>query len=119
MWVDVMAIHDPVIRRGLIGRMAERMAERYTAHVRGATNEGKMESLAELYAEWQVPVSVEQDQDGLPVLTALACPYPDLAEKDRSICALERILFSEVLGNNMRLSQCRLDGQNCCRFELN
>ena len=78
-----------------------------------------MESLAELFAERQVPFSVDQDRNGLPILTALACPYPDLAEKDRSICALERILFSEVLGNSMQLSQCRLDGQNCCRFELN
>ena len=119
LWDEIRAIDDPDVRRGLIRRLAERLAERYMGHVTGTSIEEKMESLAELFAERQVPFSVDQDRNGLPILTALACPYPDLAEKDRSICALERILFSEVLGNSMQLSQCRLDGQNCCRFELN
>jgi predicted ArsR family transcriptional regulator len=54
----------------------------------------------------------------LPVLTAMACPYPHLAEQDRSICAMERLLFSEVVGQPLRLAECRLDGANCCTFEL-
>ena len=78
----------------------------------------KMESVAGLFGDRDVPFDVDTSGD-LPVLTALACPYPELAEQDRSICALERMLFSEILGENIRLTNCRLDGVNCCTFELN
>jgi DeoR family suf operon transcriptional repressor len=56
---------------------------------------------------------------GLPVLTALACPYPTLAEQDRGICAVERMLFSELIGSGIHLAECRLDGSQCCRFTMN
>jgi hypothetical protein len=29
------------------------------------------------------------------------------------------MLFSELLGEKVRLSECRLDGATCCRFETN
>jgi DeoR family transcriptional regulator, suf operon transcriptional repressor len=50
------------------------------------------------------------------VLTALACPYPDLAKQDRSVCTMEKLMLSEILGENVRLSECRLDGASCCTF---
>jgi predicted ArsR family transcriptional regulator len=59
-----------------------------------------------------------QSTGGLPVLSVLACPYPGLAERDRSVCALERMLFAELLNHDVKLSECRLDGDACCRFEL-
>jgi predicted ArsR family transcriptional regulator len=71
----------------------------------------------ELFREREVPFEVDRSNPLLPVLTALACPYPDLAEQDRSVCSMERMMFSELLGENMRLSSCRLDGEKCCSFE--
>ena len=44
-------------------------------------------------------------------------PIPELAEQDRTVCSMERMMFSELLGENVRLSDCRLDGHNCCTFE--
>jgi predicted ArsR family transcriptional regulator len=51
------------------------------------------------------------------MLRAAACPYPDLAEQDRTVCSMERLMVSELLGEKVRLSECRLDGQSCCTFE--
>jgi predicted ArsR family transcriptional regulator len=79
-----------------------------------------MESLAEVYRQRDIPFQVERKTVSdmtLPVLKAVACPYPDLAEKDRSVCAMERLMFAELLESNVRLSQCRLDGGACCTFE--
>jgi len=53
----------------------------------------------------------------LPLLRATACPYPDLAEQDRTVCSMERMMFSELVGENLRLSDCRLDGHSCCTFQ--
>lgn len=117
LWEEIRAISDPEIRRGLLERVSKRMAEMYAGRVTGETLEERMESLAALFAERQMPFEVAVEQ-GLPVLTALACPYPDLAEQDRAVCSMERMLFSEILGEQVKLSACRLDGESgCCSFE--
>jgi predicted ArsR family transcriptional regulator len=74
-----------------------------------------MASLADLMNEREVPFEVDTT-GSLPVLSALACPYPELAKADRSVCTMEKLMLSEVLGENVRLSACRLDGANCCTF---
>ena len=68
-----------------------------------------------LRAQRRVPFSVENGSQ-LPVLTAHACPYPELAERDPTICMLEKALFSELLQCDMQLSQCRLQGGTSCQF---
>ncbi len=50
------------------------------------------------------------------MLSALACPYPELAKRDRGVCTMEKMMLSEILGENVRLSECRLDGATCCTF---
>ena len=75
-----------------------------------------MESLAEVFRQRQIPFEVDRSRE-LPTLRAAACPYPDLAEQDRSVCSMERMLFSELVGENLRLTDSRLDGHSCCTFE--
>lgn len=117
LWAEVRAIKDVEIRRGLLERLAERLSEIYRDQVRGATLGERMESLSRLMGERQVPFEVRQSEGQLPVLTALACPYPELAEQDRGVCAMERMMFSSLLGQKLSLDQCRLDGHTCCTFE--
>jgi DeoR family suf operon transcriptional repressor len=118
LWQEVRAIEDPEVRQGLLQRLARRMAEKYEQRVAGETLEQRIESLAELFAERNIPFQVDQ-RGSLPVLTALACPYPDLAQEDRTVCSMEKMLFSEILGEKIRLTNCRLDGESCCTFEVN
>ena len=118
LWKEVRSIADPEVRRGLLSRISRQLAGMYAGQVHGSTTVERMQSVQGLFAERNVPFEVEQN-GSLPVLTALACPYPQLAEQDRGICALERMLFTELLGENVRLTDCRLDGGNCCRFETN
>ena len=88
----------------------------YADQIRGATIQEKMASLSDMFSDRRMPFEVDNSME-LPVLKALACPYPELAEQDRSICSMEKMLFSELLGENVRLDQCRLDGESCCTFK--
>ncbi len=117
LWTEIRAVEDPDVRHGLLKRIVGRLAEVYKNQVVGTKLRERMESLVGLMQERDVPFAVNIEQDGLPILTALACPYPDLAEVDRSVCSMEKMLFSEILGERVRLSGCRLDGDNCCSFE--
>ena len=118
LWNEIRSITDQGIRQGLLARVARRLANLYAGELAGKTISDKMRSLASLFQDRQIPFDVDRSGE-LPILTAHACPYPQLAEKDRSICAMEKLMFSELLGESVRLTQCRLDGQSCCKFELN
>jgi predicted ArsR family transcriptional regulator len=117
LWQEIRAIKDEDVRKGLLQRVAGHLADAYRPQVTGSTVGERMENVKELFAERKVPFEVDRSGD-LPVLTALACPYPELAEQDRGICAVESMLFRELLGGSVRLTDCRLDGAStCCRFE--
>jgi predicted ArsR family transcriptional regulator len=119
LWQEIRQIKDPEVRTGLLRRIAQTMASAYGGQVSGQTAGERMESVKRLLADRKVPFTVETSGQ-LPVLTALACPYPDLAEQDRGICAVEKMLFTELLGSPVRLTECRLDGAStCCRFQTN
>ncbi len=115
LWQEVRSIEDTEVRRGLLQRIAKTMAGMYGQQVTGSTTAERMQSVSQIFAERNVPVEVEGTEE-LPVLTALACPYPELAEQDRSVCAMERMMLAELVGESLRLADCRLDGDACCRF---
>jgi predicted ArsR family transcriptional regulator len=115
LWEEVKAVEDPAVRRGLLKRIAERFVTKYRGHVSGDSLADRMSSLARLMGEREIPFEVNLSSE-LPVLSALACPYPELAKRDRGVCTMEKLMLSEVLGESVRLSECRLDGGTCCTF---
>jgi DeoR family transcriptional regulator, suf operon transcriptional repressor len=115
LWEEIKAVPDPEIRRGLLKRIADRFVARYRDHVDGANLAERMASIADLMQQREIPFEVNTT-GALPVLSALACPYPELAKQDRGVCTMEKLMLSEVLGENVRLSACRLDGATCCTF---
>ena len=72
-------------------------------------------SLVGLMDERDIPFEVDATGE-LPVLSALACPFPELAKLDRSVCTLEKLMLSDILGEGVQLADCRLDGAPCCTF---
>ncbi len=116
LWEELKSVEDPTVRRGLLRRIAERLVDRYRNQITGKTVEERMKSLAHLMGERDIPFLVNSDKKS-PSFTALACPYPDLAKGDRGVCTMEKVMFSELLGENLRLMECRLDGGKCCSFK--
>jgi DeoR family transcriptional regulator, suf operon transcriptional repressor len=115
LWEEIKSVEDPAVRRGLLKRIADRLVARYRNRVSGETLDERMAGLAAVMAERDIPFEVDHS-GGLPVLSAVACPYPELAKLDRGVCTMEKLMLSEILGNNVRLSECRLDGATCCTF---
>jgi DeoR family transcriptional regulator, suf operon transcriptional repressor len=116
LWQEIRQQEDPELRRETLRRIARALALGYANQIRGDTPAERMNSLAEVLAQRRIPVSVEQSA-GRTVLTEHACPYPKLAEQDQDVCSMERMMFSELLGRNVELTQCRLEGGAECRFQ--
>ncbi len=116
LWRQIRLIEDTRIRDDMIERIARAMAEQYAEQVEGTTTAERMQSLGQLLAQRRIPVSVEHLAQGA-VMTQHACPYPKLAEQDPAICEMEKRLFSELLGHDVQLTRCRLEGGNECQFQ--
>ena len=116
MWHEIKSIPDDNIRRQIISGVAHRLASAYASEVDGRTVEDRLNSVAKLFGQRDIPVVVEK-REGLPVLKILSCPYPELADENHDFCEMEKQLFSEVIGGSFDLCQCRQDGDSCCSFQ--
>ena len=117
LWQEIRQIKDPEVRGGLLQRIARRLVDLYADQIKGDTPVEKLQAIGDLLGERRIPVTVNEAGQ-LPVLTVWACPYPELAEQDRSICAVERMIFAELIGDSVRLDKCRLDEGNCLYFSI-
>jgi predicted ArsR family transcriptional regulator len=115
LWREIGSIEDLALRRELITRVIRAMAGGYLRQIEGGTMAERMESVRQLFAQRRLPFTVD-GSDELPILTAHACPFPELAEQDRGICTFEKLLYSELLGKDVELTQCRLDSDGPCQF---
>ncbi len=134
LWREIREVREPQVRRGLFNRIGEQLAGLYRDAVHGETPADRLESVASMLREREIPCSVgvsgpaeassesprrrDRPVPSLPVLTSHACPYPQLAEQDRGICAAERLMLEQLVGAPVKLSECRLDGDDCCRFTV-
>ncbi|MBM4010885.1 MAG: winged helix-turn-helix transcriptional regulator [Planctomycetes bacterium] len=114
LWRELRGVADDSVRRGLMNRIATGLADVYRDRVTGSTSADRLAGVAALLSERDIACSV--GGDALPVLTTYSCPYPELAEADRAICAAERLMIQDLVGAAVQLSECRLDGASCCRF---
>lgn len=115
LWDEISQIEEESVRLALLQRLAGKLAANYEQNMFGSEIAERMQELKQLMEEKEIPFDVDESGQ-LPVLTALACPYPDLVEQDRNICKLEQMVISKVVGETMKLSECRLDGGGCCSF---
>jgi predicted ArsR family transcriptional regulator len=119
LWDEMMkTVEDRKLRRILFGRITDRLAELYRSQVTGEGWEGRLVQLGSILHGRGIEAEVYRGEGTMmPVLKQHSCPYYELAEVDRAVCAMERKMFEKVLGHGLRLSQCRLDGHRSCDFE--
>ena len=120
LWDELLrSVEDRKLRRLLFGRITERMAELYRSQLTASAWQGRMAELSTILHGRGIETEVTSGGEGglFPILKQHTCPYHELAEVDRSVCAMERKMFERVLGQSLRLSQCLLDGHHSCDFE--
>jgi len=116
LWREVRSTPGGDQRREMLRRVARTLAARYAGQIRGTSPAERMRSLSDLLAQRRIPASVDETP-GETTLTTHACPYPSLAEQDHGVCTMEKMLFSELVGKDVELIHCRLEGDGDCRFQ--
>jgi len=116
LWRELLAVRDVAVREQIAGRVRDALVARLGRHGDGLLKD-RLRRMSDALAVRGFDVEVDQ-AGGLPILRENNCPYQELAEEDRAICVLEREVFEQSLGVEVRLTQCCLDGHRCCEFEV-
>lgn len=116
LWQQIQQIEDDELRVQLVNRLKSAFVERLGESVDAASPEERLNQLRKVLSDEGFPV--ELNPADLGRLRENHCPYVELASSDKSICELEQKIFSEILGAPVKLTQCCVDGDHCCEFEL-
>ena len=116
LWQEVQSIPDQGIRDQILAGVANRLATDFDNLIQGETTGERLESLADLMNQREIPATVES-KDGQQTLKILSCPFPDLADENRDVCEMEQQLIAKVIGGTLERCQCRKDGDNCCSYQ--
>jgi predicted ArsR family transcriptional regulator len=116
LWREIRNIPDPAIRQAITSRIRDALVSRLGRFGEGALSE-RVKRLGDSLLSRGYDVEIGDD-GALPILRENNCPYQELAEEDRGICGLEREVFQQALGTEIKLTHCCLDGHHCCEFEV-
>jgi len=117
---EVFAMEGPDRTQKLLNRVGDRLASRYAASVQGEELQERVGQLAVALNERGVLTAVEPlsggEDENVIVLHAYNCPYHELALEHRAICEMDEEVMRKVLGADVNLTACMMDGHRGCSF---
>ena len=116
LWNEVQNIEPLETRTRVLERIQGAFVERYSRLVQGKSLNDRFDQLQGALAERGFDVEVDKSGP-LPILRENNCPFLEMASQDASICELERQVFQSVLGTDVEMTSCCLDGSHCCEFQ--
>ena len=114
---EVFELEGPERAMLLLNRVGDRLAERYAPSVRSTVLQDRVQEMAGVLTNLGVIVDVvPSDVDNTFVLHTYNCPYHELAQEHREICEMDEKMMRQVLGSDVSLSVCMMDGHGKCSF---
>ena len=113
---EVFDLEGPERAEVLLGRVGNRLAQRYARSVRGEALQERVEQLADALHQRGVLTDIDVEDENVIVLHAYNCPYHELAQEHRAICEMDEAVMRQVLGSDVNLSACMMDGHRGCSF---
>ncbi len=110
-------IGGPELSHSVLDRVSQTLAEHYNGRINSTQPHERLRELAQILQDEGVLVDFEES-DGRYVLHERTCPYIDMIDQDRAVCAVEQRMMEQVTGVPIKAVACRLDGCPGCTFEL-
>jgi len=118
MLEEVFAVEGQERATLILQRVGQRLADKYTDVVQNIAPTQRVQQLAQALSENGVMAEVAQHENGSAMLKTYNCPYHELAQEHREICEMDRSMISAVLGSDVNLDSCMMDGHTGCSFVL-
>jgi predicted ArsR family transcriptional regulator len=99
----------------LLDAVGVRLADEYRGQVAGAALPERLAALRAALEQRGIPVELLPDGDSFRLF---ACPYFDVAQEHAGVCAMERHMVEQVLGEQVILEGTIREGRRSCRFTV-
>lgn len=103
----------------LLDRVGTRLARKYSTGIRSSLLQERVHELAGSLNGNGVLADAHSQDDNTILLRTYNCPYHELAHEHREICEMDTNMMRKVLGSDVSLSTCMLDGHAGCTFVVN
>lgn len=112
---EIASQEGPAHLQRLLDAVGARLAEEYGGPIAGQGLPERLLALREALERRGIPVEVLPDGDSLRLF---ACPYLDIAQEHAGICAMERRMVEQVLGEQIILHGTIREGGRSCYFTV-
>jgi predicted ArsR family transcriptional regulator len=113
---EVFALEGKEKTTLLLDRVGTRLAHRYASSVRSTILQDRVQQLAGVLYRQGVLTDVSAADENTIILKTYNCPYHDLAQEHREICEMDENMMRTLLGSEVNLSACIMDGHGSCSF---
>jgi Predicted transcriptional regulator len=110
-----IAARDSAELDSLLERISEQLAEQYALKITGEELAKRLHELRATLVQQGIPAEVSPTSDGLSIF---ACPYYEVAREHVRICAMERQMIEQVLGEKLELQNSIREGHHSCHFAV-
>ena len=114
---EVTETQGPEALQVVLGRVGDRLANKYREQVPGQDLAERVQAWAELLDQRGVAVRIVRTGEGF-VLREYGCPYQNVAVESRAVCEMERQVMARLLESGVKLTRCVLDGHQGCEFAI-
>ena len=113
---EVLAVEGKERTAQLLERVSNKLAHRYANTVRSTVLHKRVEELADAFYAQGILTDVVEREGDMFILKTYNCPYHELAQEHREVCEMDQHMLRTVLGSDVSLSACMMDGHAGCSF---
>lgn len=99
-------------------RVAGRLAAPYAERVTGKDLPERVKETAAILEEQGCMADVTPEPGGSYLIDEYTCPFPKIAERDRSVCALHVEFVRILTGGDTRLTRSLMRGERACTYRV-
>ena len=99
----------------LLDAVGARLAEEYRDQVAGDGVEERLAALRAALERRGIPIEIQPSGDSFRLF---ACPYLDVMQEHAGVCAMERRMVEQVLGEQIVLEGTIREGRRSCHFTV-
>lgn len=117
IWAAIDEVGGEELSRRILRRASLSLADYYKRKISASEPEERLRQMVAVLCHDGALIDLESNGHGLQMLKR-SCGYFSLFESRRSICVIDEMLMSEVVGRPVRQIASRHDGAPCCVFEI-
>ncbi len=113
----ITEIGGAALSQSVLDHVSQSLARHYNDKITATDPPERLRELAKILQEEGVLVDFVESE-GRFALHERTCPFVDMVDEGRAVCAVEQRMMEQVAGAPIKPVACRLDGCPGCTFEL-